>query len=398
MTWAAHLVRIMDGQVGARLELAGQGAWTIPLNGIEEFTVTVGKEQLRAMEPDWWHYMKTGVVVSWVRPDGSSVPWIAGPIVGPPTNESRSTATLECRGLGAVLEKRVVLARDYGLRDEYRGDTVHLANSRVRREGMSLGTIGQDIVELCTSRKLGGFLPIRYASPRETGPTLNERTYEGFNLSNNGLWKRLTELSRVRNGPDFAFRPEWIDNGRRLQWAMFHGTRAQPTIAQEWTMDVDTTSALSPVADVSVSTDASNVTQRVYWTGAGEGPGTLVRLVQNENALRDYMPLLETVGSTSDSENLSLLVEHARATLHAGRTHVTQITVLVDGSDQRTEIGRWRVGDAARLTLGDEWLTVRAGTTTKRIISAKGTWSNAMINIEFQDDAVPSYEDEEDFN
>ena len=110
------------------------------------------------------------------------------------------------------------------------------------------------------------------------------------------------------------------------------------------------------------------------------------------------MPLLETVGSTSDSENLSLLVEHARATLHAGRTHVTQITVLVDGSDQRTEIGRWRVGDAARLTLGDEWLTVRAGTTTKRIISAKGTWSDAMIDIEFQDDAVPSYEDEEDFN
>ncbi|WP_213033390.1 hypothetical protein, partial [Acinetobacter baumannii] len=88
-----------------------------------------------------------------------------------------------------------------------------------------------------------------------------------------------------------------------------------------------------------------------------------------------------------------LIREHAIAALAASRDVVTQISMSVDGSDQRCEIGRWRVGDAARGTLGDEWLTVPAGTSPKRIISAKGSWSSAMVDLEFQDDAIPTPDD-----
>ena len=394
MSWAAYLVRTVDGTRGARLDIAGDGSWAIPLNGVEDVSVTVSKDQLRDIWPEWWSPWRGSVLLCRVMRDGSEVPWIAGPIVQP-VQESRDTATITFQGIGALLGRRVVTDRDYlgtSARLSVSGAT-SLARSRARFTGMSLGTIAQEVVKLATDRA-GGHIPIRYASPRETGSRLNERTYEGFNLANNGAFKRLTELSGVRNGPDIAFRPEWSDESRsRIQWAMFHGTAAQPAIAQAWTMDLDTTSSKSPVADVSVTTDAGGLTNRVYQTGAGEGAGTLIRAVQNAAQLSEGMPLLETVGSTSDSESAALLVEHAGATLDAGRGPVTQITVTVDGADPRAEIGRWRVGDAARLTLGDDWLTVPAGTTEKRIIAAKGGLDSAMADLEFQDDGPVEYEE-----
>lgn len=390
MTWVAHLVRTMDGRLGAQLDMASEGSWSIPINGIEDFSVTVSKAQLRRLERAWWESMRTSVVVSWLGADGVLVPWVAGPIIGPPS-EGRETATLSCRGIGAVLEKRVVLDREpaESPTDAQRA----LATSAVRLQGMSLGTIAQEVVKRATDLKIGGRLPVVFGSPREQGSTLNERTYEGFNLANNGAWKRLSELTKVRNGPDIAFRPRWADDGRSLEWVMVHGTRAQPTIAQDWTMDVDTTSSLSPVADVSVSADAGRLSNRVYWTGAGEGAGTLIRVVQDTARLDGQMPLLEVVGATSDTENGSLVLQHARAELAAGRAPVTQITVTIDGSDPRCEIGRWRVGDAARLTMGNDWLTVNPGTSHKRIIAAKGSWDSPMVDIEFQDDGPVEYEE-----
>ena len=384
----------MDGARGARLDLAAEGSWEIPLNGIESFSVTVGKDQVRRLDPLWWSPYRTCVAVSWQREDGSLDAWIAGPIIGPPT-ETRATATFECRGIGAILERRVLTAQEpISLSTAAQ---VEMMTKRLRYAGMSLGTIGQEVVKRGMA-KVGGTLPITFGSPREQGSTLNERTYEGHNLANNGVWKRLTELSGVRNGPDIAFRPRWNAEGW-LEWVMVHGTRAQPQIAQDWAMDLDTTSSRSPVASVDVTTDASRLTSRVYWTGAGEGSTTLVRVAEDRSLLHDQMPILEAVGSTSDSANGDLIREHAIAALAASRDVVTQISMRVDGSDQRCEIGRWHVGDAARVTLGDEWLAVPAGTSQKRIISAKGSWSSAMVDLEFQDDAIPTpddYSDEEE--
>lgn len=382
MTWVAHLVQTMTGVRGARLVLAG-GSWSVPLNGIEDFTVTVGKDQLRGIDRARWSMWRSSVVVSYQGADGSLVPWVAGPITEPPaeTFGRDGVVTLTCRGIGALLERRVVLAGEYG------NDMLALARSKVTRTGRSLGSIAQDIVELSTDRKLGGYLPIRYASPREHNASLNQRTYEGFNLANNGTWKRLTELSGVINGPDIAFRPEWAnDSGTLMQWAMVHGTVAQPSIAQSWTMDLDTTSARSPVAAVSPTTDASGLASRVYWTGAGEGAGTLIRMVQDERRLRDHMPLLERVGSTSDSESPSLIQSHARAALAGAGEPILQMTIKIDGADQRAEIGRWRVGDQAHVTIGDDWLTIPPSSGPQRIIAAKGDWSTHMVDLEFQPD------------
>ena len=386
MSWHAYLVDTMTGRRGARLDIADEGSWTIPLNGIESGTVTVPKAQLRRIAPEWWTPWRASILACWEAADGQEVPWIAGPITQPPS-ETLTTAELSFSGIGALLERRVVIDGDHT-------DMLALAKSRVALRDMSLGTIAQEVVRYATEGRLGGHLPIIYATPREVGSGMNERTYEGFNLANNGAFKRLTEITRVRNGPDIAFRPEWADDEQTaIVWAMHNGTRAQPAIAQSWAMDLDATSDSSPIGAVAVATDASALANRVYWTGAGEGAGTLIRMVQSMPQLADGMPLLETVGSTSDSDNPTLLVEHATAALDAGVRHVTQLTATVDGSDPRAEIGRWRVGDSARLTLSDDWLTVPGGTTDKRIIAAEGDWGGGLVDLEFQDDGPIEYEE-----
>ena len=394
MTWVAHLVRTMDGQRGAQLDLAATGGWEIPLNGIEEFSVTVGKRQLLRLDPLWWKPWRVSVAVSWQKPDGTLDAWIAGPIINLPTGESRTTATFPCRGIGAVLARRNLTAQEPI--SQSTAAQVEMMTKNLRYAGMSYGTIAQEVVKRGLA-KVGGTLPIVFGSPREQGASLRVRTYEGFNLANNQVWKRLVELSGVRNGPDIAFRPRWADDGN-LEWVMVHGTHAQPQIAQTWAMDLDTTSTRSPISSVNVTTDASRLAARVFWTGAGEGSTTMVRVAEDRSRLADQMPLLETVGSTSDSDNRDLIRDHALGELAASKDPVTQIDMKVNGADPRAEIGRWHVGDSARVTMSDDWLTVPKGTTQKRIIAASGSWSNSMVNLSFQDDAVlgpDDYLDEE---
>jgi len=386
VSWVAHLVETMTGKLGTRLKISTDtGTWNYPLNDTENWSVKVSKEQLREIPRGWWKWYRASVLVSWANEDGSLTPWLLGPVIDLP-QETREVATLFCEGIGALLSHRTVLPRDYGAPGEYRYDWEALARTHVFRKGRSLGSIAQDVVELSTDRKLGGQLPIRYASPREHDPSLNQRTYHGYNLANNNTWKRLKELSGVIMGPDIRFQPEFTDESRtHVQWAMYHGTDIQPFIAQDWTMSLDTTSSRTPISNVVARSDATGLANRVYWTGAGEDEGTLVRMVQDESRLKDMNPLLEVVGSTTDSDNPNLLIEHAEAVLAAGRKPLQQLTITVDGSDSRCEIGRWRVGDMADITLGDDWMSFEPGTYSMKLIAAKGDWTSAKVTMEFQE-------------
>lgn len=393
MTWHVYLVRTMTGEVGRRLtvDTAAEGSWSISLNGIEECGLTVAARAFRELERDWWSPWKASVLITYTRTAGGGedveVPMLLGPIVQRPVQEGEKVR-ITMRGLGALLDRRVVTARDYA----HEGDTppasemVYLAKSTASLTGRSLGTIAQDVVRLSTSDKAAGDVPIRYASPRETGSSLNERNYEGFNLSNNGTWKRLVELTEVINGPDIAFRPEWADaEHSHVRWAMVHGTRAQPAIAQTYTMDLDTTSPRSAASGLEVSVDAAEMTNRVWWTGAGEGAGTLIRAAQDLDALGPYMPLLEAVGSTSDSDNPDLIQEHARSRLAAGLADLIQYSVTVSLADRRTAPGLWHVGDEAVLTIAGR-IDVPDGTRRVRVIAAKGTLGSDAVTLELQED------------
>lgn len=391
MTWHAYLVRTLSGDVGRRItrDTGNGGSWSVTLNDIEEATLTVDASMFDRLEPKWWAPWKASVLLTYTGHEGE-VPVILGPIVKPVT-QSGSQVTVNVRGVGALLDRRVVLDRDY----VFEGDTpgasamTALAKSTVSLSGRSLGTIAQDVVELVTDGKTAGQLPIRYGTPRESGSTLNQRNYEGFNLSNNGAWKRLGELSNVIGGPDIAFRPAWANAGRtRVEWVMVNGTRAQPVIDQKRRLLFDTTSTRATLSGVTVSTDAGDMTNRVYWTGAGEGAGTLVRVAQGIDALGGDMPLLESVGSTSDSDNAALVQEHARAALAVGLSARVQYTGVVDLADRRTAPGLWHVGDAADLILAGR-VDVPDGKRSVRIIAAKGSLGSDQATLELEHEGGP---------
>ena len=381
-----YLIRTMTGEVGALLDGA-TGTWSDPLNGYGDLKVVVSRARLAEVERSWWAPWSGGLLVTRTTPHGEQ-PVYAGPITAPP-EEAVDTVTLTAKGLGAILERREVLARDFaGLDPVPSGEAMsELARSVVPLTGRSLGTIMQDIVTLSTRAKVGGQLPIRFASPREVASTLNQRTYLGHNLANISCWKLLTELSEVINGPDFHLRAEWAAEDRSLiRWALHHGTAAQPTIAQDWVLDIDTTAPKSVASGVSVKADAKDYANRVYWTGAGEGEGVIVRVAQAPARLATYEPLLESVGSTSDSDNPDLIQEHAAAALAAGGTTV-QVSLSVDSEDVRAQMGLWRVGDLARVTVAG-WLNIPDGTHLLRIISASGTSGDPLVALEFQPDTV----------
>ena len=391
MTWHAYLVETMTGRVGRRLtsDTGTGGSWSITLNGIEEATVTVDAAAFRRLDPDWWAAWKSSVLLTHTGPEGE-VPILLGPIVKPAAQKG-DAVTLTIRGVGAILERRVVLARDFLAESGTASAATmkELAGSVASMTGRSLGTIARDVVDLVTTGKTAGRLPIRYGTPRETGSRLNQRNYYGFNLANNGAWKRLEELANVINGPDFAFRPAWASEDRsRVEWVMVHGTAAQPVIHQERRLVFDTTAGRSALSDLEVTADAGEVTNRVYWTGAGEGAGILATAVQELEAFGEYMPLLETVGSTSDTDNRDLVEDHARAALRKGRDVRVQYTGVLNLADRRTAAGLWHVGDAADLIIAGR-VDVPDGRRSVRIIAAKGSLGSDLVTVELEHEGGP---------
>jgi hypothetical protein len=387
MTWRAYLIETVSGRVGRRLQLAG-GSWSVPLNGIPEATVKVSKSDLRAVTDEARAPWRGGLLLTFESAFWPETPIVAGPIVAPPV-QSRDHCELTARGIEAMLQRRFLLAREYG-HDAvtYADDMRWLPLSKIPLTGMSLGTIAQEVIYYATDRKTAGALPIVFGSPREVGAGLHDRTYEGFNLANNEAWKRLTELTEVEDGPDLAFRPRWAAEDRsRIEWAFVHGSSAQPTIGQAWTMSVDTTAPVGPVGDVSVTATGENLTSRAYWTGAGEGGGTLVEVAEDRGRIGGGMPLLESVGSDPDTENRALLRSKAAGAVRAGAAPLYQVTTDVDGSDRRTQLGRFAVGDASEVTLSG-WLDIDDGERSLRLIAAKGDLSSPRVTLEFQPDPL----------
>lgn len=295
-------------------------------------------------------------------------------------------ASLTCQGLGAIFQHRVILDRDYDGADVARpsaDEMSKMTRSKVRLTG-SYGSIVQGIVRYATVGKSGGVLPIRYASPAEAG--IQERTYPGFNLANNGAWKAIEEITGADGGPDVALRPEWVDDSQSMiRWALHHGTNASPAIAQDTILDLDSTAPRGPVADIDLKTSTDRIASRVYWTGAGQDAGTLVRMSQNLSRHVDAMPLLETVGSTSDSASAALVQSQADSELAAAGKPVAEFSVKIPADDPRVEIGTWDVGDAVALTVGG-WLTVPDGTREHRIVSAQGSWASSLVTFDLQEE------------
>lgn len=361
MTWQVHLVETVSGTVGRALDPVA-GSWSMELNKSESGSVTVRKDDLAGLDVEWFTPWKSAVVFSYVTPDGDVVPWCGGPILGWPS-ESLETLELSWAGIRKIFEHR------------------HLEKD-MKLSGMSLGSIAWELVRAGMD-KPGGGLPIIHGTPTELYSPGHERTYEAFNLANNVVDKRLTELSEVINGPDMMFRPEWADEDRsRVRWRFVHGTRVDPAIPQTWVPDWDATSQ-ADVVDLDLTSSADSIASRVWATGAGEGKATVVTKAENLVLVSKYHPFLESVISDPDQTKTPPLYAKAAAALAGSRTMVDQLGLTVRADSAKNPLGSWWVGDDARVTIPDDFYTMPGGTRDMRIIKASGGL-NEQVSIDLQ--------------
>lgn len=362
MTWQVNLVETVSGTVGRALDPVA-GSWAIELNKADSGSVRVKKADLAGLERDDYTPWKAGVVFCYVPEPDVLIPWCGGPITGWPSETLREIE-FSWSGVRKLFERRYI-------------------ETDMNLSGMSLGSIAWEVVQAGMA-KPGGGLPIVHGTPSESYTPGHQRTYEKWNLANNLVDKRLTELSEVIGGPDMMFRPEWATGDRsKLRWSFVHGVRVDPRIPQTWVPDWDLTSA-GDVEDASVTSSATEIATRVWGTGAGEGAATVITKAESMDLVKDYFPFLESVLSDPDQKNAGPILAKCRAALQGDRRMVDQLSLTVRADSEKNPVGSWFVGDDARITLGDDFLTIPRGMRDMRIIKASGNLGES-VDLELQD-------------
>ena len=363
--WSAHLFQTTTGNVGPAVDFESL-SWGVDLNDADSISIDVSKSSLPKLDLNYWLApWWAGVLIMW-----NGNPIAGGPILSRPT-ESFETIGLSCAGIRAVLARRLVSREQTNWANQ--------AKSVVSWKNLTLGTIAKKSVQI-TEEKYGGALPISYPIADRAGK--HERNYRGFNVQNIDADDILTKLSEVINGPDIMFRPRMLSDNQ-VTFDMLYGDEIDPRIPQKFTPVWDTTADRGMISEMRVITTGTYMTNRTYSVGAGQDEGTLIRVNTNEAPLQKGYPLLETVVSTSNSENADVVDDHGVADLWANRTPLVEIqmTVRADGS---IPLGQFWPGDLVEVVVKD-WLSLPDGVIPMRILSMTGD-SSANIRVSLQTD------------
>ena len=372
--WRAYLIEIMTGRVGAEVEMSTDGRLDITLNQAGSATVTVQKSSLEGIPSRWFRPWAHGFLLT-LEVQGDEVPVFAGPITAPP-DEYVESLSFSVSGIRAIFEYRIALAEDFSS-----SEINALRKSKLVYKDISLAGIAQDLVRKGMAKR-GGSLPIRIVTP--PGPGNHARTYDGYDVQNNNIDKRLSELSDVIGGPDIMFYPEWVDGSRQLiRWAMRTGTPGYAAISQSWTMVIDAGAPEPQVSELSMNVDGSHYGTRAYTTGTGQGAGLLVRIHDAVGLLEDSHPLLETVTSYPSVSRGETLSDYART--HTSIRPRVELHATIDITDVRSPYGQWLVGHNAIVKPGP-WHTIHDVEKPLRILRMAGDLDSPHMTLYFQEE------------
>ena len=387
--WGAWLVDTRTGIVGARLPLLA-GTASVTLNDADEWDIQVPDGFLDTAPADAYQPWRASVLIAHscdLLP--SWAPFAFGPITTPPApdtvtiNGSRHAVDkITGAGMRKIFEYRIETGVDY------RPGAIP-TDASITFEGMSLGTIQSELVRRATQRA-GGMLPLTFpAQLRETGlgSKGHTRTYEGWNVANNSVDKLITDLTEVKNGPDFMLRPTLSDPDAG-QWKatckVLHGTSTDPHIPQDRQLVWDATAPHGPMTGFEVPVSASTLCTRVWATGAGEGSTTAMQVAQADDLLAEGMPLLERTEAHQSVESTDVLAQHAAGTLESGRTVTRQVNATIEADHPSSVLGTWHVGDRVTL-ITPPHRNLPAGEHLMTIIDASIDLGSETVTVHMQE-------------
>ena len=153
--------------------------------------------------------------------------------------------------------------------------------------------------------------------------------------------------------------------------------------AQDWQPDFDTTAPSGEIGEVTVTSSAKGLVNRIWYTGAGEGAGTAIAYAENLDNVQAGAPFLEAVLSDADQDNVEVLRQKAAGALAVRQAMTDQVTLKFPANSIKTPLGAFFVGDIASVTLAG-WLSIPAGTRDMRIIKMDGNLE-PTVTIDFQE-------------
>lgn len=256
----------------------------------------------------------------------------------------------------------------------------------IRYEGLSYRGIMCALVELCTSRKPGGALPIDLPYLGEAGTRARE--YSEYDIQNNSCAQLIENLSNVINGPDVQFRP-YLADGSHVRVRLVAGSDGDVFIGQS---TVHTLTCFPGGGTLQGATvDHAGPVMRVYSSGAGTDAAQVCHLSEDLtlSSLRDPWPLVEATYSDSDTDALDVLVAHADARLASNSRPLMQLSGRVDFDDPRVPApGSIWPGEMVDIDVRG-FPTLPDGTYRMRLMQMSGDQSSvATLKFDVTDDPV----------
>lgn len=232
----------------------------------------------------------------------------------------------------SLLSIQDILSSRYLVRENVFGKSYGgTTNDTISYNNMSLRGIAADIIRKCTREKPSGGLPIDTQYDGETGN--HQRTYYGYNVSNNAADKLLNEMTNVQDGIEMRFVPYKKENNIRLRFEA--GTDSEHELVNSNAKR--TLTWFSNGRGLIEGLKVSNIgpSMRVYGTGAGQDDSTLCHLAQDLFLCqtRDPWPIVESVVSDTSWDNIDLLRRHSEGTLESSKYPLCQMKGSVHIND-----------------------------------------------------------------
>lgn len=281
----------------------------------------------------------------------------------------------------SLLSIQDILSSRYLVRENVFGKSYGgTTNDTISYNNMSLRGIAADIIRKCTREKPSGVLPIDTQYDGEAGN--HQRTYYGYNVSNNAADKLLNEITNVQDGIEMRFVPYKKENNIRLRFEA--GTDSEHELVNSNAKR--TLTWFSNGRGLIEGLKVSNIgpSMRVYGTGAGQDDSTLCHLAQDLSLCqtRDPWPIVESVVSDTSWDNIDLLRRHSEGTLESSKYPLCQMKGSVHINDFEDQfMGMVWPGDLIDIDIRDH-PSLPDGIYTTRILRMEGD-STDKVSLTF---------------
>ena len=202
--------------------------------------------------------------------------------------------------------------------------------SSVRLEGLSYRGIASAIVELATSAKPAGSLPIDLPYLGEKGTRARE--YRAYDVQHNSASRLLENLANLEKGPDIQFRP-YMPDASHVRLRLEAGSDADVYLGQGAVYTLTCFPGGGTIQDL--ASDHAGPIMRVYGSGSGTDAAQVCHLSEDLALCSrpDPWPLAEAAYSDPDTDSLAVLASHSDARLSSNSRPLVQLSGRVDFSD-----------------------------------------------------------------